>query len=434
MIKHLAVLALALPMVIGAQTPDDPKIISLDEAIRMAQQNMPAAIQARNAVRTASMNVRGSYLDVYVPTLTSNISLDYPEPPRAQPGQPPNPRIWGHSASLNAGLGIFDYRKHWAIGQAKLGLQSAEIQEVQQRYNTSSTVKQQYFAALNAVESENAARASLRTAEESYRHAVTRVRAGAVITADSLNAMISLGTARINLLSAQNASRQASAQLTRTVGSETPVQADPADTANFEFVTVDSLALVRLVEEGPALEQQRITLETRKYAIKTARWAYLPNPLPTISWSRRGTGSGFYGYDDLPFVYSGSYTTGIQLALPIWTNLQREDALITARMQSDLANVQYRDTRAAQMVSLNQAIGTLRTSEAQIRLADLQLLAAIEQNRVIQLRYELGSETQLAASTSQDQLTAARQRVVSLRNTYRLARATLETLIGRDLQ
>jgi outer membrane protein TolC len=429
MLKQFAAALVAVPMLLGAQTSNEPSRISLDEAIRLAQQNSPAAIQARNSLRTAALDVRQSYMNLFIPSLNANVGISRPLERNQLSGE----RLWQHNSSLSASVNFLDPRGYWTIGTSKLALQSAEISELQQRYNTTATVKSQYFAALNAAESEAAARASLATAEESFKHAVARVRAGAVITSDSLRAMISLSSARINVLSAQNAARQASAQLTRTIGSEFPVMADPSDTANFQFVTIDSLELVRLVEQGPAMENQRIAIERQRYALRTARWQYLPT-LPSLSWSRSGSGVGFYGYDDLPYNYRHSYTTGVSFSIPIWNNLSREQTLMSARMASDLAQVQYRDQRAGQLVSLNQQIGTLRTTQAQIDLAELQLMAAIEDNRVVQLRYQLGQSTQLEASTSQDALTSARQRVVSLRNTYRNARAQLETLIGRDLQ
>jgi len=52
---------------------------------------------------------------------------------------------------------------------------------------------------------------------------------------------------------------------------------------------------------------------------------------------------------------------------------------------------------------------------------------------VQQRRYELGATTLLDLLTSQTQLDTARNALIRARYDYRVARAQLEALIGRDL-
>jgi outer membrane protein len=449
MFKRLVVL-LAAPLALAAQDPTqgstEPRYISLDEAIRLAQANSPAAIQARNNLRTASMTVRGSYLDL-LPTLSASVGISRPLSmfdPDGNNGPLPPERVWEHDAGLSASMTLFDPARFYAIGEAKLRRDAAEISELTQRYNTSLQVKQQFFNALNARESEAAARAALATSEQSLRAATVRLRAGSAIRTDSLRAFIAHQNAVIRLLSAQNAARQASASLTRLVGSPMPVQADPADTANFAFVVLDSAALVAALDQAPAIRSAEINLEVTGYAKKRARSAYWPR-LSSLSWSRSGSGLGFYGFDEPPagatdanqrrwWNYRHSYTTGLNVSMPIWTGLNREDALVSARIQLENAEVGFRDQRAQLGVQLAQFIGQLRTTEAQIRLQELALAAAEDDYHLVELRYGLGVATQLELSTSQDALNSARQNLISQRHTYRIARAQIEALIGRDLQ
>ena len=63
----------------------------------------------------------------------------------------------------------------------------------------------------------------------------------------------------------------------------------------------------------------------------------------------------------------------------------------------------------------------------------LSLAAAEEDLRIIQLRYDLGAATQLEVTTSQDALNRARVSLIDTRYRYRLAKANIESLIGRDL-
>ena len=59
--------------------------------------------------------------------------------------------------------------------------------------------------------------------------------------------------------------------------------------------------------------------------------------------------------------------------------------------------------------------------------------AAEEDLRVQQQRYELGASTLLDVLTSQTQLNQARVALVQTRLNARIARAQLESVIGRDL-
>ena len=62
------------------------------------------------------------------------------------------------------------------------------------------------------------------------------------------------------------------------------------------------------------------------------------------------------------------------------------------------------------------------------------LAAATEDVRVQQQRYTLGASTLLDLLTSQSTLDAARSALIQARQDFRVARAQLEALVGRELQ
>ncbi len=435
MFKRIAAL-LAVPMVLSAQdparpvvqpTPIDPaqgRLISLDEAISLAQQNSPAALQARGNLRTRALAVRSAYA-AFLPTLNTSVGLN------RSFFSDDDDRPWGHSNSISSSITLFDPLRYYDVGEAKRNVDLAEAAEIQGRYSISLQVKQQYFNALNARESEAAALSALEVAQQSYRAAVARVRAGSATTSDSLRALITVGNRRIELLSAQNSLRQANVALSRLVGTDYRVQADPADTLDLTDAVIDSAALVVMVQRGPALEQERARLELARYGVKTARTRYWPR-VSSLSISRQGSGLGFYGYDDLPYRYNTSCCQ-LSISMTLWDNFARENQMVSARIAEDNAEAALRDQTMGQQQQLAQYIGTLRTTEAQMQVQRLSLAAAEEDLRIIQLRYELGAATQLEVTTSQDALNRARVSLIDTRYRYRLAKANIESLIGRDL-
>lgn len=439
MLKLLAALV-AVPMALSAQQPTEPRLIKLDEAVRLAQQNSPSAMQARGNLRTRALAVRSAY-SAFLPTLNGSVGLGRPIEVRRG-----EDRQWTHSTNISSSLTLFDPTRYYDVGEAKRNVDVAEAAEIQNRYSISLQVKQQYFNALNARESEGAARSALEVAEQSYRAATARVRAGSATTSDSLRALIQVGNQQIALLTAQNNLRQANVGLSRLVGTDFPVQADPADTVDIADAVLDSASLVLMVDRGPVLEQQRAQVELARYGVKSARTRYWPR-ISSLNISRSGSGVGFYGFDDEKFdrppspqnpngVDAFSYNTSccnVSVSMTFWDNFTRENQLVTSRIQVENAQATLRDQELGQQQSLAQWIGTLRTTQAQMAVQRLSLAAAEEDLRVIQLRYELGAATQLEVTTSQDALNRARVSLIDTRYRYRIAKAQIESLIGREL-
>jgi outer membrane protein len=118
---------------------------------------------------------------------------------------------------------------------------------------------------------------------------------------------------------------------------------------------------------------------------------------------------------------------------PLFNNFNREDQIVRARVAEDNAAAQLRDARLAAQQNIIQQLGALRTAEERIRIQQASVLAAQEDLRVQQQRYALGASTLLDLLTSQSQLNQARAALIQARQDYRIARAQIEAIIGRDL-
>ena len=72
--------------------------------------------------------------------------------------------------------------------------------------------------------------------------------------------------------------------------------------------------------------------------------------------------------------------------------------------------------------------------DGRIALQQQSVAAAVEDLRVQRQRYSLGASTLLDVLTSQTTLDAARSALIQARQDFRVARAQLEALVGRELQ
>ena len=441
MVKTLVVLSLvAAPFAAGvAQTPtasgDSLHAISLTEAVTLAQRNAPAAIQARGQLRTTASAVRAAY-GAFIPSLTANVSQTQQAGQRfdnlrnqvVTATQP-----WNYSTGINSSLELFDGGRRFADLHARRADEdAAEANEVAQRFNIALQVKTQYANALAARESEAAARAQLQQAEAQLRTSIARVQAGAATMSDSLRSLIQVGNARLALITAENNVRSASAALTRLVGTPFLVTANPADTVALPISVVDSAALAQLAEQGPAVQQAEQQLEAARAAERSAKSTYLPTLRLNYSYNGNGTDPYGFGSDTSKrFLYGQQLS--FSLNFPLFNNFSREDQVVRARVAQDNAAALARDAHLAAQQSLVQQLGGLRTAEERIRIQQASVLAAQEDLRVQQQRYALGASTLLDLLTSQSQLNQARAALIQARQDYRIARAQIEAIIGRDL-
>lgn len=432
-----ALALLLAPALLRAQAPDTlaARPIPLRDAVALAQQNGLAAVQARGQVRNAESSVRAARSALF-PSLNFsmgqvNQSGDrFDSQGRLVPYLAPQP--WSYSTGISSTVNLFDGgRRLGEIRRTRYDVGAAEANEVSQRFNLALQVKTQYYSILAARESEAAARAQLEQAEEQMKASIARTRAGVATLSDSLRSVVAVGNAQLALITARNNLRVASAALTRLIGSTTPVTAQPSDTLDLALTPIDSATLAGLLDEGPLVRQSESQLESARGAVRTARTPYLPSI--DLTFQRSGNGfDKYYGIGSKSLAYTNNVRLSLQY--PLWNNYQREDALNRARVQADIAEATVRDARLGAEQNFVQQLAALRTAQQRIALQQVSVAAAIEDLRVQRQRYTLGASTLLDVLTSQTTLDAARSALIQARQDFRVARAQLEALVGRELQ
>lgn len=419
--------------VVPASPADSLQPISLAAAVDAAQRNSPAAIQARGSVRTSESGLRSAY-GAFLPSLNFTLGANESSGQRQGPtGDLVNytaPR--SYSIGTNSSLTLFDGQRFSDIRSARANIDAAEASEVASRYRIALDVKTAYYNALAARESESAARAELEQAQAQLRAASARVRAGSATMSDSLRSVIAVGNARLAVLTAQNEVRTSSALLTRLVASDVPVTASAADTLEvIDFAPLDTAMILAAAQAGPAVEQAEAQYKAARAGLSAARGNYLPS----IDLNYRRNGSGFdsrFGIGDGQLAYSNTWSIG--LSLPVFNNFAREDQVVRAQVQADIAQANLRDARLLTRQNLIQQVGVLRTAEERVEIQQASVAAAVEDVRVQQQRYNLGASTLLDLLTSQTALNNARTALIEARLDYRIARAQIEAIIGRELQ
>jgi outer membrane protein len=407
--------------------------ITLTDAIRLAQKNSITTVQARGTIRTSEATVKQSYA-AFLPTFSVSANRQKQSGDRFDTqgnlvpftGQPTN-----YSTGLQSSLQLFDGgRRFFDIKRSKADVDAAEAGETASLYNVALQVKQQYYNILAARESKSAADAQIQQAEQQLRASSLRLRAGAATVSDSLRSVVALGNARLALLTAQSNLQVANATLTRLVASSTTVTASPSDTIDQQVVIPHIAELEPLVNRAPAIQQADAQLASAHASLRSAKTAFLP----TINMNFNRSGSGLdpqFGIGDKRYAYNQNLS--FSLNFPLLNGLNREVTVARAIVAEDVAEVQLRDAKLLAHQTLVQSLAQMKTAQEQVAIQTVSVAAATEDLRVQQRRYELGATTLLDLLTSQTALDNARTALIRARYDYRVAKAQLEALIGRDL-
>ena len=412
--------------------------ITLAEAVSLAEKNAPRMVQARGRSRQSASQVRSGY-GAFLPGINFSMSANRRLPSegaRTQTGPggeiqvlPAEPWSFGFNTSAN--IDVFNGgRRLNELNQAKANQDAAESQEIADRFGTTLDAKQAYFAVLAYREAQIAAQAGIDEAEQQFRAAVARVRAGSSTRSDSLRSENQLRNARLTLIETQNNYAVANATLTRIVGTGYPVTAAAEDTLSLVGIALGEAQLIELVEAGPDVQVAEAEADVAQAGKSIARAAYLPSITAGYSYRGSGTDSEF-GFGDNDFSYTGSL--GFNLSLPIFDQFGREEQRVRADVAADNAEANLRDTRLAARENLATYLGSYRTAEQRVFAQTATLSTAEEDLRVQQRRYQVGASTLLDLLTSQTAVNDAREALIRARFDQRVAKAQLEALVGRPL-
>jgi len=449
-----AALALAIPVTAPAQDsafaptvqrgPDSvaagTRPVTLAQAIALARTRSPSTIAARGAEVTNKAAVRVAY-GAFLPSLSASVGASHPFTGSKagttyinQSGQTVVVQgdRWAYSNGYALNAELFNLNRFPNLRAAQANVKAAEQNTITQTYAVTLSVEQQFFAAIAAHESEDAARTQLAQALQQLDAARRRVVAGASIASDSLTATVEVATARLNIITAQNDRRDANATLTRLVGSDvplSPVLDDPAILA-LDTVRVDSALVVNRAATAPVIAQARAELTAAQARRQSARAAYFPTINGSYSRGGSGTDSRF-GFGDNPFNYSGQLS--LSLSVPIFDQFGRQEQVAVATINEQNAAAALRDAQLQARQLAVQYLGALSVGQQQIVAQTANIAAAQENLRVVQQRYDLRLATIVDLLTAQTTLNQARANLIAAHNVVRLSTAQIEALIGHPL-
>jgi outer membrane protein TolC len=426
----IAALLLALQTTLPARTDsmsaDSLPRVTLPEAIRRSARLDPDYVQALGQIDNAEWGRRAATLAFFVPSLELGLDETKYSQEFFNPADPANPTSTLVVGRARANYEVFSLRKFAELGRTRAELSSAEAGELEQRFQAALETESSYYDVLVNQELARVSEERVNRAREGLAVARARVASGAAVQTDSLQLVLELTRAEVDVLVRRNALRTAQLELGRRVGEPMAVDAVPLDTMPAPDLPVGlPEALRAALDQGPQYRAARADERAAEAALKSQRSDYFPT---------LGIGALHQRYDTEIFPGAANVTSvTFSVSFPIWNNGQRELEVSRARVARDVARTIREDLERAVRRDVTSAFDTYQTSREAVRLAGVGVAVGRDNYRMQEMRYRAGASTILDLLDAQVSLADAEAGLVQARYVTRLSLARLEAILGRRL-
>ena len=408
-----------LTSAVGAQVPT----VTLDEARRLSAAVDPTTVAARSQSSTAAWERRAAMANLFTPVVTAGANVTSFSDPFFNLGTG-DISSKSTSATVQAHYTLLGAGKLGDLRSARASVDRAEANEIAAKYRSALETDAAYFAVLANQELSRVSNERLLRAEEALGIARLRVQEGEAIPSDSLQLLLEVNRARLELLSRDSALITSRLALGSRIGLQGSADAAPIDSATPPALPISQdEAVEELRRRGPELEAARATERFANAVVTSRSERYLPEIALDAT-------VGAYDAELFPSATHRSQVA-LSVSLPIWNGGQRE--LAVARARADRANAsatrQERERAAGEVMS--EAYQGYVTARAAIDLARVGVAAAAENYRVQRVRYAEGATTILDLLEAQVGLSEAEAALVQSRYAAQLSLARIEALLGR---
>ncbi len=422
-------LSMTAVSVVQAQADTSAVKVTLSQAVELALKNSPDIVRASGTITTSEWSEKTAF-GAFLPSLSASSGMGLNSSNRYNPQT--QTTVTGSSQSYNAGLSSsYDLftggRRGAELRRARANTASAEASLVVARFSVILNTKTAFFNVQRQQELLRVAQGTQQRSQEALEAAQRRMQVGSATRSDVLRAQLDLNNAKQAVLSTQTAQRTAGFTLGVLIGTNGQVN-----------VQVDSLAVPRPL---PMTDQQLIataldnspSVLTSEAAVTTARAGASVAKAQYFPTLRASSGYDWSNQEATFANGNTSWNLRFSLNYPLFNGFSRESQVANADVQIRNATAVLATAQRQVRADVERVLGQLRLAEQQVALASEGLEVAREDLRVNQERYRLGMATILDLLLSQNNLRSAESDVVGSRYDYEIARAQLESLIGREL-
>ncbi|MCP4662373.1 MAG: TolC family protein [bacterium] len=414
--------------------------LSLEEAVRIAQENSHRLNAARQGVAIAAGGERVAKAELMPELSAMGTWLDYDgdvfyarfiNP--AQPGQP-NPTAPPTDASefSTTQMGVLKLTQPLYTGGAvrsrlrasRVERQLAEQGLRRQQLELTYEVTQAYYGVLLAEQAAEVARQSVRRSEETLRAVRQRRAAEEALKVEELGAESHLALDRHRLLKADNDVRFARLALGRLLAGEPTVTYRLTDSLEAPAKTLDEeQAVSETLAQQPAVEEAKLRLTLAEAMHAAARSHFKPKLAL----------EGYYSWIDSETFFEGTnYGAALNLSIPFLKDITAGAGEVDrAAARRELESSSLQETLSAIRLQARQAVRQVEEAYSTVEVIRQALAYEQEKHRVTESAFREGLVTAEDMLDEHTELAEAELELYGALYQARLREAELEKVLGR---
>ena len=492
LVGALVLLALAATTLVGQNVP---KRLTLEDAIRLAQDYNPTYLSTKNDRAAADWRAREAY-SAFLPTATAGSSYTW---------QQGGAQRFGTVDLGQSGTDFLQsyYRlsAQWTLNgntifgipAARANQQAVDARITAAEFDMESQVTLQYMAVLRAKDGVDVAQRQVDRAQQNKRIVTTRLEAGAAAGTDGKQAEVDLGRAEVALIQARRQYREGLALLAERLGVTLDEDTELASEFKVFEPTWDRDELMGYaLDSHPSLRSFQAQERAASATAKQAASAYFPSfqlstnlqgttqeamnrefvvgsaqgdaasavlacqrnnaiagampTYPISSGAPIGDCSRFAYTDAIgqqylaannvfPFNFTKlPLAVTFSVSIPVFTGFNRQRQLSEANNAAEDAKYARRAEELRLRTAVTQAFGNLTAAYQVVQLEENNRNLADEQLEMQQRRYALGAVGLLELLDAQTTATTADQAYLNAVYDFHLNLIQLEAAVGRPLR
>ncbi len=392
------------------------EMLNLQRCIEIALKKHPDIIAATNNVNAYTNKVGQSRADYY-----PQINL-YSGYSRISPAKSANGSYDNYSTGVNINQIIYDFGKTSAqvnIQNLNLNAARTDLESISDRIIFN--VKQKYFALLQSKRNKEVAEETVKQYQQHLEQAKGFFEVGVKPKFDVTKAEVDLGTARLNLIIAENALKTAKANLDNAMGIYDAPEYIIEDNLQMEkYTIIFDDAISNAYRNRPELKSIISRREAAAKAIELAKKGFYPVL----------TGNASYNWSGDNFPLDDGWNAGLTLSLPVFSGFLTKYQVEEAKANLNVQKANEESLRQSIFLEVQQAYLKFKEAEERIPVAELNVKQAQENFELADGRYSAGVGNPIEVTDASVALTNAKTAFIQALYDYKIAIASLEKAMG----
>jgi outer membrane protein len=414
----------------------DTRIITFEEAVRIALESNTAVRQAENAAQSAEVAVSEARMQ-FVPDLRFNTGTakDFGRNFSESEGRIVEQSATSVNLGVSSGVTLFNgFANTATLRGARFSNTASKLDLGRARETVVFTVATDLLALIQQQEQLTVRRESLAAESSLLEQVQTFVNAGARTVADLYQQQANVANAQLAVVDAERAAELAQVDLIDTL------QLDPAGTYDFKPPTDEQL---RSSQALPPLEQMFARALEKRVDIgaEEARVAAAEQDVRVAQsgrWPDLSLSAGYSsGYTSLsPFDFSEQLnqrrggSVGVNLSLPLFDRSSTSNATRRAILRTQSERIALEDLRQDVGLQVRSVYLDYRSAQERVTAADAQKRAADLALQATQQRYQAGAATLVELTQSRAAQVQAASTLVSARYNLLFQRTLADYYLG----